>query len=814
MFTDALAQQPEARTAFARNACADDEALLREVLDLLACHAEGAKDALDAAPSWYVPEPVPERIGPYRVLGLVGQGGMGMVYRAQRLDGGDTAPTVALKVLRPGLVTGQMERRFQREIEVLRRLDHSGIARLLDAGAADGAPYLVTEFVDGLTLSRWRTEVEALPEDRLRVLADLCDAIHFAHAGGVIHRDLKPENIIVTPEGRPKVLDFGIARLSDDEAALSTLATQTGQLLGTIRYMSPEQAIGGTAAIDERSDIYALGVLAFELLTGGLPYNLKRLSTPRALLEITTAEPGHVGGRDGALDLIVRHALEKDPGRRYRTAAAMADDVRSHLAGRPISLRKPGPVARLRRDLRARPRIRRLALGTLFALATVVIALALTANRQVRPTVTWAGFDAKVEEADQLRHSGPQTRENYLAAAAIFQQARAELVQLPAAPHTPDVSRYLKWRLGELYYFIGELEHDAELLEQARGYWRDAAETPWTPGSALGIDRAALYRDKVLRLGYHHLQAGIGMAHAGMARLQTPVTHLRNAAAYQQDALASLAEGAWNYHDVTEPSINPVDELAHARLNRGRALTALGAAVDSLAVIEHGLALIRAADETGGMREPEGRSLFEEALGAGYLHRAGLLDPTDAIACLDSARVHLDRARDLRGLDAGRTYWRLQLLRGALWERQADLATSAGEFARLVGLAREEIESSRASLHTGDDDLELAQTDAILAAVTARLAAADRDQAGFALADSLLHRAQSILTGDHFPLQFAEFSLRQGQVARLRWESFGDAADSSEAAGAFTRAARAVPAVEWPSLHRRVAAEVRSLRGR
>jgi serine/threonine protein kinase len=263
---------------------------------------------------------------------------------------------VALKVLRTGLGNTNLERRFRREIEVLRRLDHPGIARLLDAGTDEtGAPWLATEYIDGVTLNRWRVETESTTEQRVLLLAELCDAVHAAHGHGVIHRDLKPENVLVTREGRPKVLDFGIARLQNDSVPLATLVTQTWQLLGTIRYMSPEQAAGGAAAIDERTDIYTLGVIAYELLAGTLPYNLSRLSTPRALLEITTAEPRPLSGRDSAIDLIIQHALAKDPGQRYPTAAAMADDLRRQAENKSISLRRPGPTARIKRALRTRP---------------------------------------------------------------------------------------------------------------------------------------------------------------------------------------------------------------------------------------------------------------------------------------------------------------------------------------------------------------------------------------------------------------------------------------------------------------------------
>jgi predicted Ser/Thr protein kinase len=753
--------------------------------------------------------PVPAAIGPYDVLDVLGQGGMGVVYRARRKSDGQ-APVVALKVLRAGATGEQLERRFRREIEVLRRLDHPGIARLLDAGTADGAPYLATEYIDGLTLSRWRDETDPPRGERVRLLAGLCDAVHAAHQLGVVHRDLKPENILVTRDGRPKVLDFGIARLQDDGAPLSTLATQTWQLLGTIRYMSPEQAAGGSAAIDARTDIYTLGVIAYELLSGSLPYNLLRLSTPRALLEITTAEPRPLGSRDGALDLIVQHALAKDPQRRYATAAAMADDLRRQLQGRPISLRPPGPVARLRRELRARPALRRVALALAIAAAATGITLAMTLA-QANKAPAWAAFYDRLEEADVLRHNGPQTRANWEAAIALFQQARADLTQLPRTAYTGDLNRYVKWRLGELHYFIGGLEHDAVFIDQARGYWRDASLVAWTPGSATAIDMNVSARVNVLHLGAHHAVSGVGMAQVSLAALQAPMSNLTLAFEMHDRAASTLGDGSHAYHDgIVQPAVR-LESRAFAQLNRGGTLTALGATIDSLAVIDRGLVALRAAVALGGLRDAGGLSMLAEALGAAYLRRAELLPADPAVASLDSAQAHLDRAAGLRGVASGRGYWHLHRLRSAMWERRAALAGNDTELRRCLLEAGGELDLSLAPLREGIDDFERALSRADMAGVTAQLAAIGGDRAGFARADSLLALDAIFGPGTRYPLQRSERALRAGQVRRLAWSAFGDPADSAAAIAAWRPAHDAVPAMEYPALHRRLGQEERQL---
>ena len=765
------------------------------MLELLANHADGV-DPLDAPLPWTSAPVVPAQLGPYRVLDLIGQGGMGVVYRAQLAKAGPDAPVVALKVLRSGIVTTQVERRFRREIEVLRRLDHVGIARLLDAGTADGSPYFAMEFVEGVTLARWREEANAPVAERLRLLADLCDAVHYAHQHGVIHRDLKPENILVTATVRPKVLDFGIARLTGDDVPAQTLATQTWQLLGTIRYMSPEQASGGPGAIDARTDIYALGVIAFELLTGDLPYDLNRLSTPRALLEITRAQARPLGGQADAVELIVHHALEKDPDQRYQSAAAMAADLRGHLEGRPISLRRPGLVTRWWHQLRARPRLRRLALGLAIAAVAILATLRLSPGMWPEPPVTWSRLYAQLEEADQLRHSGAPTRANFLASAAIFQRARNDLASLPTEPYSPDLNRYIKWRLGELHFFIGELEHDAVMLEQARGFWHDATAIPWVPGAALGIDPSTVVRAKVLRVSQHHPNAGVGFALSGLAAFRSPASNWRAACLANWGAYAIYHDQVPNYHDDSTDARDRAADRAFILLNWGGTLTALGATVDSVEVVDRGLVWLRAAARDGALASTGSRAMLHQALGAGFLRRAEaelVARPVAAVADLDSARYYLDHALEARDLSSGRGYWSLCLLSGHARVVSAAVAFDPTLARDLLADAGVELRESLVPLREGVDDFERALTRAELAGVEARSAALVADRGGFARADSLLRLAEAVLTGTQFPVQFAELAWQRGHILRLQWTVTATAEDSLAAATALARARGPIP---------------------
>ena len=725
IFTAALTRPESAREAFVLEACGDDGTLLDDVRNLVACHIEGV-DPVDSATSWDTPPAIPTRIGPYHVLELIGQGGMGIVYRA-RIDDADSAASpariVAVKVLRPGIVTSQVERRFRREIEVLRRLEHAGIARLLDAGAERNEPYLVTEFVEGRNLSQWRTETGPPLNDRLRVLASLADAVHYAHSRGVIHRDLKPENILVTPAGAPKVLDFGVARLTTQDAPIATLATQTWQLLGTVRYMSPEQVTGGPATLDARSDVYSLGVIAYELLTGNLPYDLNRMSTPRALLEVANAEPNRLEGHGEVLARIVDHALEKDPGRRYQTAGDLADDLRCVLVGKAIGVRRPGPTAPIRRWLRTHGRLRRVLAIVMVAVVATGGTIAATSLWRPSTAPTWAGLYTGLEEGDQLRHSGPQTRENYLIAAGFFQRARNDLTALPARPYSADLNRYAKWRLGELHFFIGQQDHDADQLEMARGYWHDAASVPWVPGSALGIDSQAIVRTKVLRLGKHHPHAAMGFALGALAQLKEPATNWRAASLTHEVASFFCAMGRSNYQDDSVFPATRREDLAYTLLNLGGAETALGATVDSLSVVNRGLQHLRDAVARQGIEGADGLSMEAEALGTAHLRRAELLDRGAAVAALDSAALYLQRAGGQRGLDDPRGYWRLHRQLANVWEVRARLLAERDGVIRALQQAAAELREALRPLRSDLDGLERGLATADLAAVTAQLAA-------------------------------------------------------------------------------------------
>ena len=288
--------------------------------------------------------PLPPMIGRYRILRLLGEGGMGAVYEAEQES---PQRTVALKVIRAGYANSEMLRRFENETQALGRLQHPGIAQIYDAGTAETPfgrqPYFAMELVRGETLLRYCDAHKLNVPQRLELMAKICDAVQHAHQRGLIHRDLKPANIVVDESGQPRILDFGVARLTDSDAQ-ATRQTDVGQLIGTLAYMSPEQVLGDPQEIDTRSDVYALGVVLFELLAGKGPYAVGR-QIHEAMRAIREDEPTmlRVVNRTyrGDIETIVGKALEKDKTRRYGSAAELAADIRRHLHDEPIVARPP-----------------------------------------------------------------------------------------------------------------------------------------------------------------------------------------------------------------------------------------------------------------------------------------------------------------------------------------------------------------------------------------------------------------------------------------------------------------------------------------
>jgi eukaryotic-like serine/threonine-protein kinase len=380
------------RAAYLDLACGDNRHLRAEVEALLHAHTQSG-DLLDLPekPAVTVDEPSRERpgtvIGPYKLLQQIGEGGMGTVFMAEQTQ--PVQRKVALKVIKPGMDSRQVIARFEAERQALAMMDHVNIARVLDAGAtAAGRPYFVMELVHGVPITRYCDDNRLTPRERLELFVPVCQALQHAHQKGVIHRDVKPSNVLVTLyDGQPvpKVIDFGVAKATEQKLTERTLFTQYGTLVGTLEYMSPEQAELSALGVDTRSDIYSLGVLLYELLTGSTPLTHKRMKEAayaEILRMIKEEEPPRPSTRlsdsgaalasisaqrhmepakltklvRGELDWIVMKTLEKDRNRRYETANGLASDVQRYLADETVQACPPSTSYRLRKFARRNKR--------------------------------------------------------------------------------------------------------------------------------------------------------------------------------------------------------------------------------------------------------------------------------------------------------------------------------------------------------------------------------------------------------------------------------------------------------------------------
>ena len=530
---------PEERAAYLEGACAGDSELRRRVEALLCAH-EQSGDLLDppdgglkqstqhevpafglvaaALSAPLVAEVAGTRVGPYKLLQSIGEGGMGVVFMAEQET--PVRRKVALKVIKPGLDTALVIARFEAERQALALMDHNHIAKVFDGGTTEtGRPFFVMELVSGVAITDYCNQRCLTPKERLELFMPVCQAIQHAHQKGIIHRDIKPSNVLVTLEdGRPvpKVIDFGVAKAIDQHLTARTLFTQFGVIVGTPEYMSPEQSQMGGLDIDTRSDIYSLGVLLYELLTGSTPLERNRLrevAFTEVLRRIREEEPPKPSTRlgkteeasaiaaqrgtepaklarlmRGDLDWIVMKALEKDRTRRYESAGGMARDIQRHLQDEPVEACPPGAGYRLRKFAWKH----RSALG-----AAVAFALVLASGAAVS---TWQALQARAAERAAVAAQRGEAEQRKEAEAVlrfvqdhIFAAARpvgrpsglgpdvtlrkALENALPVVERSfadqPLVEARLRMTLGMSFWYLGDDRKAADQFRRARSIFTD-----------------------------------------------------------------------------------------------------------------------------------------------------------------------------------------------------------------------------------------------------------------------------------------------------------------------------------------------------
>ena len=479
----------------------DDEPLRSEVLELLQAEADQASgvtpEEFQSGISRVLAESAaePVAVGSYRILRKLGEGGMGVVYEAEQQS---PQRTVALKLLKPGLATPELIRRFEFEAKALGLLHHEGIAHIYEAGVSESVagprPFFAMELVEGESLGDWAKNSGASIKDRLNLIALVCDAVQHAHSKGVVHRDLKPANILVTKEGLPKVLDFGVARtVESGEVGEDSLYTKPGQMVGTMPYMSPEQLGGAADGVDTRSDIYSLGVVMYELMSGELPNNIEGLGLIEAAREIQDRNAAKLSTYNtrfrGDIETIVGKALAKEKSARYQTVAALADDIRRYLADETISARPQSAVYQISRFAKRN----KLMVGVIAGLVVAMV-LGITgtsfgfikANKQTRlAEERLVESERQIEIAEQVTSF---LNNDVLAAVVPSEQGHEVTVReaLDAAAakiderfdEAPATKAAISNNIGNVYFALGEFAEAEKLI-------RDGVELF---GSSLGED--------------------------------------------------------------------------------------------------------------------------------------------------------------------------------------------------------------------------------------------------------------------------------------------------------------------------------------
>jgi len=521
LLNDAAAQTlPAERAAYLDSACMGDALLRAQVDQLLQAHDQAGAfldPPLFPPAEWIAELPLPltekagDNIGPYRLLQQIGEGGCGVVYMAEQEH--PIRRRVALKIIKLGMDTKAVVARFEAERQALALMDHPNIARVLDAGSTEtGRPYFVMELVRGIRITDYCDQNRLSTEQRLRLFTQVCHAIQHAHQKGIIHRDIKPSNILVTLHDgapTPKVIDFGIAKATDQRLTHKTQFTAFEQFIGTPAYMSPEQAQMSTLDIDTRSDIYSLGVLLYELLTGQTPFDHKELiaagldemrriilkqepKRPSTRLSTLTAADQTAVARyrqsepqqlvhlvRGDLDWIVTRCLEKDRTRRYETANSLADDISRHLNNEPVTARPPRRLYRFQK-LVQRNKATFAAVGMVAAALVLGLGFSLwtlSKEREARQQTLAAEKKAHSEASksrqvaqflkDMLQGVGPSAalgRDTTMLREILDKTALGVGKDLKGQP---EVEAELRITLGEVYQALGQYDQAERMYREA-----------------------------------------------------------------------------------------------------------------------------------------------------------------------------------------------------------------------------------------------------------------------------------------------------------------------------------------------------------
>jgi eukaryotic-like serine/threonine-protein kinase len=525
IFRTVVDRPADERGSYLTRACGADEDLQREVLSLIDWDTaedfirDSIADAALAFTSRSKDDLTGERVGPYRVKRLIGRGGMGDVYEAER-DDEQFRRQVAIKIIKRGMDTDFVRDRFLRERQILASLDHPHIARMFDGGAtADGSPYFVMEFVAGEPITAYCRRRHLSANEKLKLFRKVCSAVQHAHQKLIVHRDLKPSNILITTsadgkDGEPKLLDFGIAKLLSPDSGRPDTRTETALRMMTPEYASPEQALG--QSVTTTTDVYSLGVVLYELLTERRPHEFKTYSPAeieRAFCDTEIEEPSKVVCRDsgagarlarqlaGDLDNIVLMAMRKEPERRYQSVEQFSEDVRLYLAGMPVVARKDTFGYRARKFVRRH----KAGVAVLALLATLAVAMAVQAARIARERDRANKEAATAQAVEQslvamFEVADPsKTMGNVITVRELLDRGTENVLR--ELKDQPAVQSKLLDTIGQLHENIGLYDRAQPLLEEALKLRRQALgnESPDVATSLNQLGKVARLRGDYAR---------------------------------------------------------------------------------------------------------------------------------------------------------------------------------------------------------------------------------------------------------------------------------------------------------------------------
>lgn len=608
LFQAAADLPTEERSAFLEKECrgdADLESRVRRLLDRLDETVNIPGRHLGPFPAAALTEGPGATIGRYKLLQVIGEGGFGVVYMAEQTE--PVVRKVALKIIKLGMDTREVVARFEAERQALALMDHPHIAKVLDGGATDsGRPYFVMELVRGVSITEFCTRNDLGTQARLELFAQVCQAVQHAHQKGVIHRDIKPTNVLVTLDDgvpMPKVIDFGVAKAMHTRLTEKTLFTRYEQFVGTPAYMSPEQAELSALDVDTRADIYSLGVLLYELLTGTTPFDTKSLleaglaevqrvireeEPPRPSIRVSTAGAAGVEGRGpadaatlgrvlaGDLDWIVMKALEKDRSRRYGTAAEFGEDIRRHLENQPVVAGPPRASYRIRKFL-VRNRVG-VGAGLLIAFALVVGIVGTTIGMfEARQNEERAQGEAKRALAafefllSTLSLANPEVALNpEVSVLTLLEHTSGGVSE--AFGDYPGLEVRVRDTIGRAYTRLSRYElaepHLRRVVEMVEAHTLESGDYDQSLASA-GFDSFEFYRSLwTLTNVCFNLELGDSFEVASRAR-RVGLTHLGQSYPHLAETLDELSRGvgagAWSHEPGALAQIPDLFDLAVAR---------------------------------------------------------------------------------------------------------------------------------------------------------------------------------------------------------------------------------------------------------